>query len=268
MGRLGGGGPPLRPRGAVRLRAIRAHERTRAGNSDRGLGAAGLFAYDTMTLDRARHMGGGAGRNRRRADRRRPRHGRGAAVAYAAAARPATTSRGRLRRLVLPEQHGRRGRRVLTRVGRAGRRGRHRRPPRQRDAGAVPRPRRRAHGVGARRPGRRLVPPLPRLRGREGDAANLNLPLAPGTGDDGLARSGPGGSRVRRSGAHGTRRRTRRRRRRRRSREPARGERRGYREAGRILGELGLPTVVVQEGGYDLATIGSLVVETLTGCTR
>ena len=43
------------------------------------------------------------------------------------------------------------------------------------------------------------------------------------------------------------------------------GMRAGYREAGRILGELGLPTVVVQEGGYDLATIGSLVVETLTG---
>jgi len=39
----------------------------------------------------------------------------------------------------------------------------------------------------------------------------------------------------------------------------------GYREAGRILGELGLPTVVVQEGGYDLATIGSLVAETLAG---
>ena len=39
----------------------------------------------------------------------------------------------------------------------------------------------------------------------------------------------------------------------------------GYREAGRILGELGLPTVVVQEGGYDLATIGPLVVETLFG---
>ena len=30
----------------------------------------------------------------------------------------------------------------------------------------------------------------------------------------------------------------------------------GYREAGRILGALGLPTVVVQEGGYDLGTIG------------
>jgi acetoin utilization deacetylase AcuC-like enzyme len=39
----------------------------------------------------------------------------------------------------------------------------------------------------------------------------------------------------------------------------------GYREAGRILGALGLPTVVVQEGGYDLATIGPLVVETLAG---
>jgi acetoin utilization deacetylase AcuC-like enzyme len=42
----------------------------------------------------------------------------------------------------------------------------------------------------------------------------------------------------------------------------------GYREAGRILGELGLPTVVVQEGGYDLATIGPLVVETLSGLAR
>jgi len=39
----------------------------------------------------------------------------------------------------------------------------------------------------------------------------------------------------------------------------------GYREAGRILGGLGLPTVVVQEGGYDLAAIGPLVVETLAG---
>lgn len=39
----------------------------------------------------------------------------------------------------------------------------------------------------------------------------------------------------------------------------------GYREAGRILGGLGLPTVVVQEGGYDLVTIGELVLETLLG---
>ena len=42
----------------------------------------------------------------------------------------------------------------------------------------------------------------------------------------------------------------------------------GYREAGRILGDLGLPTVVVQEGGYDLAAIGPLVVEALTGLAR
>jgi acetoin utilization deacetylase AcuC-like enzyme len=39
----------------------------------------------------------------------------------------------------------------------------------------------------------------------------------------------------------------------------------GYREAGRILGALGAPTVVVQEGGYDLGTIGALVVATLQG---
>jgi acetoin utilization deacetylase AcuC-like enzyme len=39
----------------------------------------------------------------------------------------------------------------------------------------------------------------------------------------------------------------------------------GFRAAGRVLGELGLPTVVVQEGGYDLGAIGGLVHETLSG---
>jgi acetoin utilization deacetylase AcuC-like enzyme len=39
----------------------------------------------------------------------------------------------------------------------------------------------------------------------------------------------------------------------------------GYREAGALLGGLGLPTVIVQEGGYDLETIGPLVLETLHG---
>ena len=39
----------------------------------------------------------------------------------------------------------------------------------------------------------------------------------------------------------------------------------GYREAGRAMGELGLPTVVVQEGGYDLASLGGLVLATLEG---
>ncbi len=39
----------------------------------------------------------------------------------------------------------------------------------------------------------------------------------------------------------------------------------GYRAAGRALGALGLPTVVVQEGGYDLTRLGPLVLETLLG---
>jgi acetoin utilization deacetylase AcuC-like enzyme len=39
----------------------------------------------------------------------------------------------------------------------------------------------------------------------------------------------------------------------------------GFREAGRIVGSLGLPTVLVQEGGYDLATLGPLVREALLG---
>ncbi len=39
----------------------------------------------------------------------------------------------------------------------------------------------------------------------------------------------------------------------------------GLREAGRRLGGLGLPTVLVQEGGYDLEVIGLLVREVLEG---
>lgn len=39
----------------------------------------------------------------------------------------------------------------------------------------------------------------------------------------------------------------------------------GFRAAGRVLGALRLPTVVVQEGGYDLESIGALVCEALEG---
>ncbi len=39
----------------------------------------------------------------------------------------------------------------------------------------------------------------------------------------------------------------------------------GFDEAGRRLGALGLPTVIVQEGGYDLETIGGLVAAFLAG---
>ncbi len=39
----------------------------------------------------------------------------------------------------------------------------------------------------------------------------------------------------------------------------------GYREAGRMLGAMDLPTVIVQEGGYDLDNVGPLVAATLAG---
>jgi acetoin utilization deacetylase AcuC-like enzyme len=101
----------------------------------------------------------------------------------------------------------------------------------------------------------------------ENDNANLNLPLAPGTGDDGwleAVRTAAGFATDARAlvvalgvdAAAGD------------PESPLEVSASGYREAGRILGELGLPTVVVQEGGYDLDTIGALVVETLTGLAR
>jgi len=39
----------------------------------------------------------------------------------------------------------------------------------------------------------------------------------------------------------------------------------GYTKAGEMLGSLGLPTVIIQEGGYDLDRIGELVARTLAG---
>ena len=39
----------------------------------------------------------------------------------------------------------------------------------------------------------------------------------------------------------------------------------GFRAGGRALGALALPTVVVQEGGYDLAALGGLVLAALEG---
>jgi acetoin utilization deacetylase AcuC-like enzyme len=41
----------------------------------------------------------------------------------------------------------------------------------------------------------------------------------------------------------------------------------GYRSAGAILGDTGLPAVVVQEGGYHLPTLGPLVASYLGGHT-
>ena len=96
--------------------------------------------------------------------------------------------------------------------------------------------------------------------------SNRNLPLSPGTGDEGwLAAVDELAAWVKGRGAQalvvalgvdaaaGD------------PESPLQVSANGYRAAGRELGELGLPTVVVQEGGYDLATIGRLVREALEG---
>ncbi len=115
----------------------------------------------------------------------------------------------------------------------------------------------------------------PRAGSRTSSASRARRAAAPG-GATATSRSRPGaatgrgsrrcrGSRAGPHGARGARRRPRRRRRGRRPGEPAQVTEDGYREAGRALGGLGLPTVFVQEGGYDLATIGALVAATLAG---
>jgi acetoin utilization deacetylase AcuC-like enzyme len=102
----------------------------------------------------------------------------------------------------------------------------------------------------------------------EGLGANRNLPLAPGTGDsDWLAAVERLCADAR---AHGA--------------EalvvslgldaaasdpesPLRVSADGYRQAGGLIAGLGPPIVVVQEGGYDLAALGELVVAALTELT-
>jgi acetoin utilization deacetylase AcuC-like enzyme len=99
-----------------------------------------------------------------------------------------------------------------------------------------------------------------------GGAANRNLPLAPGSGDEpwldavgqlaGWAQAGGAEALVVALGvdaAGGD------------PESPLEVTPAGFRTAGRALGALGLPTVLVQEGGYDLATIGPLVREVLEG---
>jgi acetoin utilization deacetylase AcuC-like enzyme len=46
---------------------------------------------------------------------------------------------------------------------------------------------------------------------------------------------------------------------------PLRVDAEGFRQAGRMLAELGIPVVFVQEGGYDLDHLGHLVLEVLAG---
>jgi acetoin utilization deacetylase AcuC-like enzyme len=100
----------------------------------------------------------------------------------------------------------------------------------------------------------------------EGDGSNRNLPIEPGSGDETwleavselAAWATDGGARalvvaLGVDAADGDR------------ESPLAVAEEGFRAAGRALGALGLPTVVVQEGGYDLARIGNLVCEALLG---
>ncbi len=109
----------------------------------------------------------------------------------------------------------------------------------------------------------------PEERGRgPGEGGNRNLPLAPGTGDDGwLAALDVLCGEVRARGsdalvislgvdaaAEDPE-------------SPLQVTEEGYREAGHRIAALG-PAVLIQEGGYDLASLGRLVVATLEGAAR
>jgi acetoin utilization deacetylase AcuC-like enzyme len=100
----------------------------------------------------------------------------------------------------------------------------------------------------------------------DGDRANRNLPLAPGSGDEPwleaiaelIGWAGEAGAvalvvalGVDAAGAD--------------PESPLGVTPGGFRTAGRTLGAPGLPTVVVQEGGYDLEAIGPLFLEALSG---
>jgi acetoin utilization deacetylase AcuC-like enzyme len=99
-----------------------------------------------------------------------------------------------------------------------------------------------------------------------GEGANRNLPLPPGSSDGpwleavtelaGWAREGGARALVVALGVDAAASDP---------ESPLRVTAAGYRAAGRTLGALGLPTAIVQEGGYDLETIGELVVAALEG---
>ena len=158
---------------------------------------------------------------------------------------------------------------AAARLRRLGARGgdRRRRAPRQRDAVDLLRGPGGPGRLRARRPGRGLVPALPRVRGRDRrrrqpqPAAGARAP-ATSRGSRRCPSSPPGrepaaprrwSSRSEWTRPPATR------------RARSRSRPRATARAGRTLGELRLPTVVVQEGGYDLATLGPLVREALTG---
>ena len=101
----------------------------------------------------------------------------------------------------------------------------------------------------------------------EGRGANLNLPLAPGTADDAwlggvgrLARFGDAAkSMVVSLGVDAWKNDP---------ESPLQVSVDGYTRAGSVLGQMGIPTVIVQEGGYDLDALGDLVAGFLDGFQR
>ena len=233
-------------------------------------GRAVLLRHDDP--GRAGHLGGRPGRGRRRAHRGRPGRRRGAGGVRPVPAAGPPRRPERVRRLLLPQQRGRRRRGAARRRARAGRRPRRRRPPRQRHPGDLLGARRRALRLAARRPGGRLVPPRVRLRRRDAaparaTGATRNVPLPEGTGDDAWVEAV---GRPRLAGSVGGLHRpgglARGRRGRRRPGEPAAGDpRRASAPPGGSLGGPGCPTVLVQEGGYHLPTMGGLVAAFLAG---
>ena len=183
------------PGGALRVPdpgdARRAARRGRAAAVHAGRGPV-LLRHDDA--GRPGHLGGGPGRRRLRADGRRRWSTAGSRWPTPCAARPGTTSPAAgyggscyLNNAAVAAQ-------ALRGAGaRPGRGRRRRRAPRQRHGGDLLRPRRRALRLGPRRPGRGLVPARRRATPTRpapapASGATLNVPLAPGTGDDGLAR--------------------------------------------------------------------------------
>jgi len=101
----------------------------------------------------------------------------------------------------------------------------------------------------------------------DGVGANLNVPLAPGSGDDawltaveGLCRFAGGVDAIVVSlGVDAAELDP---------ESPLRVSLDGYRQTGALIASLGVPTVAVHEGGYHLPTLGDLTVATLTGLHR
>jgi acetoin utilization deacetylase AcuC-like enzyme len=98
----------------------------------------------------------------------------------------------------------------------------------------------------------------------DGRGANLNLPIAPGAGDrvwleaveELVGFSSGCGALVISLGVDAAADDP---------ESPLMVSRGGYRQAGNLVGAAGLPMAIVQEGGYDLATLGSLVTAFLSG---